>query len=140
MIKLRHKQTGKEWNYSATVWFKKGYDIGDYEILEWNNVVELIDNSNNIPMGKMERYNATKIIDEKPYISYRLEDVPRPDLKPSLLPINSPAQNAIITTNEKIKPVISKIFKNDYIKYTIITIFSGIVIYFIYEFFKYIKW
>jgi hypothetical protein len=79
MIKLRHKQTGKEWNYSATVWFSKGYDINDYDILEWSDVVELFyDKAKKISDGKMAKSTAEKKINEAPYIGYWYEDVPRP--------------------------------------------------------------
>jgi hypothetical protein len=82
MIKLKHKQTNKEWNYSATVWFKKGFDINDYDILEWYDVVELFyDKPNKMSSGKMERRDAVQIIDEHPHIGYWFEDVIRPDIK-----------------------------------------------------------
>lgn len=57
-----------------------------------------------------------------------------------LLPINTPKKNIININPAKNKPVISKILKNDYIKYTIIGVIVYIIGYFLYEYFKYRKW
>jgi len=78
MIKLKHKQTDKEWLYSATVWFEKKYDISNYEILEWNDVVELFDKQKN-SLGKFEKRDAVKQIDDAPYLELYFKEVENPN-------------------------------------------------------------
>lgn len=82
MIKLRHKQTEKEWTYSATVWFSKKFDLSLYDILEWHDVVELFyDKNNKKSIGKMEKRDAIKKMDSAPYIDYWFEEIPNPTIK-----------------------------------------------------------
>ena len=81
-IKLRHKQTGREYNYSATVFFERKIQLIDFDILEWEDVVELFyDRSNPISIKKLEKRDAIKQIEANHTAGYWWEDVPRPKLQ-----------------------------------------------------------
>jgi hypothetical protein len=79
MIVIKHRQTDKE-TYCATEWFyKQNIDLGVYEIVSWEDVVEVFDKYGS--HGKMEKHKAIELIDSRPGGSLQFKDVPRPDLR-----------------------------------------------------------
>lgn len=153
MIKIRHRQTGGEKTYNAKIFYQHKIDLAIYEIVSWEDVVELFDKFGS--HGKMERFSATKIINENSAQSgYRMVDVLRPDLREFALkkineverhkngahltgdrrfPIEIPTNTPMVYTINKITLVIKNslsILKNDYVKYIIIGV-SVLLIWFL---------
>jgi hypothetical protein len=91
MIVIKHRQTDKRHTYNAKVFFKHNIDLSVYEIIEWQDVVELFDKSG-ASHGIMEHFEAEKIINTNSAVmGYRMVEV----LRPIALPINMPIPNKI---------------------------------------------
>jgi hypothetical protein len=116
MIKIKHKQTGTEYNYSATVLYARKIDLTDFDIIEWENVVDLLfDRADPKRQQILEKADAIKIINDSPLSGYWFVDLPRPDLNShAKFP---PKQNEIAPNSTNAKPVTVSWWKKLWIKF-----------------------
>ena len=89
MIVLRNKQTGKETIYNSAVFFKHNIDLSLFDIVSWEDVVELFrGKKERISEGKMEKAKAIEKINNSPlFMGYWFEPVENPEEKHQSAPL-----------------------------------------------------